>query len=226
MRINDEGKLVYEITEVPLELLYDDLSYTILSSREPKKILPIVKECLGGELRFLFNHNLINNLVIDLSDEIKDYLQYKLFNALLEAVSLKFIKYIKERSKEDPIDLSEFYEKVISQDAETKIWYYTPTTENDPEDLHHESKKLAEMFLWDIVYPAVRYIMDKYCEKQYTVSVSEVVNKHYKNFITSEDVNNMTDEELMEKIKDTPFEEEHKTVINRIFVGYVKKENI
>ena len=43
MRINDEGQLVYEVTEVPLELLYEDLSYTILSSREPKKILPIVK---------------------------------------------------------------------------------------------------------------------------------------------------------------------------------------
>ena len=177
------------------------------------------------ELRFLFNHNLINPIEVELSNEIKDYLQYELFNVLLEAVSLKFIKYIKERSKVNPIDLSEFYEKVISQDVETKLWCYTPTEDNDVEDLYHENKKLAEMFLWDIVYPAVRYIMDKYCEKQYTVSISEVVNKHYKNFITSEDINNMTNEELLEKIKDVTFEEDHKVVINRIFVGYVKKEN-
>ena len=113
MQILDDGRIVYEIDELPLPVIFKDLSYQIISSKDNKKLLPILRVALSKEVKFLLGKGLIVPLgENDITYYIDDGLQL-----LIDAVCLKFIKHIKENAKNgDPrrADASSYWLEVFS----------------------------------------------------------------------------------------------------------------
>ena len=222
MQILDDGKIVYGIDEVPLPLLFKDLSYQIISSRDSKKLLPVLRIALSKEVKFLLGNCLIVPLgENDITYYIDDGLQL-----LIDAVCLKFIKHIKENAKNgDPrkADASSYWLEVFSQKDEDKVWFYTPHCDDDEDDEIFENKFLAESFLYEVVEPSTKYLLDKYCDKHYEIVVSEIKDMVYDTSNIQAD--KMTDDEILKALKDEGCSIVKETIVHRNFKGYTKRTN-
>jgi hypothetical protein len=217
-----DGHIVYDIDEVPLPLLFKDLSYQIISSKDNKKLLPVLRIALSKEVRFLLGSNLIDELD---GNDITYYIDNGL-QLLIDAVCLKFIKHVKENAKDgDPrkADASSYWLEVFSHPDDEKDSYYNPE-ENDNIGESYEAMLLAKSFLWEVVRPSTKYLLNKYCDKKYAVTISEITDKYYGELTTSDGLHVLPKEELIELMKDQSYEEEHKVSTNVIFLGYVKRE--
>lgn len=223
MQILEDGHIMYDIDEVPLPLLFKDLSYQIISSKDNKKLLPVLRIALSKEVKFLLGSNLIDELDgNDITYYINDGLQL-----LIDAVCLKFIKHIKENAKDgDPrkADTASYWLEVFSHPDDEKDSYYNPENEDISESVDYEAMLLAESFLWEVVRPSTKYLLNKYCDKKYAVTISEITDKYYGEITTSDGLHVLPKEELVELMKDQSYEEEHKVSTNVIFLGYVKRE--
>ena len=222
MQILDDGKIVYGIDEVPLPLLFKDLSYQIISSRDSKKLLPVLRIALSKEVRFLLGNCLIDSLgENDITYYIDDGLQL-----LIDAVCLKFIKHIKENAKNgDPrkADASSYWLEVFSQKDEDKVWFYTPHCDDDEDDEYFENKLIAESFLYEVVEPSTKYLLDKYCDRHYEVIVYETTERIYRT--TNFPLDGMTDDEAIACLEDEEYKEVKNITVKRNFKGYTKRTN-
>ena len=221
MQILDDGRIVYDVDEIPKEILFKDLSYQIISSKDSKKLLPILRYALSKEVKFLLGNCLIDMLTgNDITYFIDDGLQL-----LIDAVSLKFMKHVKENAKNgDPrkADVMDYWNKVFSVDDPCKKYYYQ--AEYDPEDNDFDNKFLAASFLTEVVEPSTKYLLDKYCDKQYEIVVSEVTDNVYN--ITNIQSDDMTDDEIIkhiESLSEKEYDIVRKTIIQRTFKGYTKR---
>ena len=222
LKIDDEGHIVYDIDEVPLPLLFKDLSYQIISSKDNKKLLPILRIALSKEVRFLLGNNLIDILgENDITYYIDDGLQL-----LIDAVCLKFIKHIKENAKNGDSrksDASSYWLEVFSQKDDDKVWFYTPHSDDDEDDEYFENKLIAESFLYEVVEPSTKYLLDKYCDKHYEIVVSEIKDWVYDTMNIQAD--KMTDDEILKALKDEGCGIVKETIVHRNFRGYTKRTN-
>lgn len=222
MQLLDDGHIVYEIDEVPLPLIFKDLSYQIISSKDNKKLLPILRIALSKEVKFLLGNSLIYPLgENDITYYIDDGLQL-----LIDAVCLKFIKHIKENAKDGDsrkADTSSYWLEVFSQKDEDKVWFYTPHCDDDEDDEYFENKLLAESFLYEVVEPSTKYLLDKYCDKHYEVVVSEITERVYET--VNYPLDGMTDEETVACLEDEEYKETTNVTVKRTFKGYTKRTN-
>lgn len=216
----DDGHIIYDIDEVPLPLLFKDLSYQIISAKDNKKLLPVLRIALSKEVRFLLGNSLIYPLgENDITYYIDDGLQL-----LIDAVCLKFIKHIKENAKDgDPrkADASSYWLEVFSQKDDDKVWFYTRTYGDDEDDEHFENKLIAESFLYEVVEPSTKFLLDKYCDKHYEVVVSETTERVYDT--VNYPLDGMTDEETIDCLKFEEYKETTKVTVIRTFKGYTKR---
>lgn len=222
MQILDDGKIVYGIDEVPLPILFKDLSYQIISSKDNKKLLPILRIALSKEVKFLLGNCLIDPLgENDITYYIDDGLQL-----LIDAVCLKFIKHIKENAKNgDPrkADASSYWLEVFSQKDDDKVWFYTPHCDDDEDDEYFENKLIAESFLYEVVEPSTKYLLDKYCDKHYEIVVSEIKDMVYDTSNIQAD--KMADDEILKALKDEGCNIVKSTIVHKNFKGYTKRTN-
>lgn len=222
MQILDDGKIVYGIDEVPLPILFKDLSYQIISSKDNKKLLPILRIALSKEVKFLLGNCLIDPLgENDITYYIDDGLQL-----LIDAVCLKFIKHIKENAKNgDPrkADASSYWLEVFSQKDDDKVWFYTPHCDDDEDDEYFENKLIAESFLYEVVEPSAKYLLDKYCDKHYEIVVSEIKDMVYDTSNIQAD--KMADDEILKALKDEGCNIVKSTIVHKNFKGYTKRTN-
>lgn len=226
LKILDDGHIVYDIDEVPLPLLFKDLSYQIISAKDNKKLLPVLRIALSKEVRFLLGNCLINPLgENDITYYIDDGLQL-----LIDAVCLKFIKHIKENAKNGnprKAEASSYWLEVFSQKDEDKVYLYTPHCDYDEDDEEIPSietnKLLAESFLYEVVEPSTKYLLDKYCDKHYEVIVSETTDRVYKT--TNFPLDGMTNDETIACLKDEEYKEVKNITVKRNFKGYTKRTN-
>lgn len=222
MQILDDGKIVYGIDEVPLPLLFKDLSYQIISSRDSKKLLPVLRIVLSKEVKFLLGNCLIDPLgENDITYYIDDGLQL-----LIDTVCLKFIKHIKVNARGgDPrrADASSYWFEVFSHKDEEKILFYTPHCDDDEDDEIFENKFLAESFLYEVVEPSTKYLLDKYCDKHYEVIVYETTERVYQT--TNLPLDGMTNDEVIACLKDEEYKEVKNITVKRNFKGYTKRTN-
>lgn len=226
MRILDDGHIVYDIDEVPLPLLFKDLSYQIISSKDNKKLLPVLRIALSKEVRFLLGSNLIDILgENDITYYIDDGLQL-----LIDAVCLKFIKHIKENAKGGnprKAEASSYWLEVFSQKDDDKVYLYTPHCDYDEDDEEIASietnELLAESFLYEVVEPSTKYLLDKYCDKHYEVIVSETTERIYQT--SNFPLDGMTNDETIACLKDEEYKEVKNITVKRNFKGYTKRTN-
>lgn len=222
MQILEDGHIMYDIDEVPLPLLFKDLSYQIISSKDNKKLLPVLRIALSKEVRFLLGNCLIDPLTgNDITYFIEDGLKL-----LIDTVCLKFIKHIKENAKNgDPrkADASSYWLEVFSQKDDDKIWFYTPHSDDDEDDEYFENKLIAESFLYEVVEPSTKYLLDKYCDKHYEVVVSETTERIYQT--TNFPLDGMTNDETIACLKDEEYKEVKNITVKRNFKGYTKRTN-
>lgn len=226
LKILDDGHIVYEIDEVPLPLLFKDLSYQIISSKDNKKLLPVLRIALAKEVRFLLGNCLINPLgENDITYYIDDGLQL-----LIDAVCLKFIKHIKENAKGGnprKAEASSYWLEVFSQKDDDKVYLYTPHCDYDEDDEEIPSietnELLAESFLYEVVEPSTKYLLDKYCDKHYEIVVSEIKDLVYDTMNIQAD--KMTDDEILKALKDEGCSIVKETIVHRNFRGYTKRTN-
>ena len=222
MKILDDGHIVYDIDEVPLPLLFKDLSYQIISSKDNKKLLPILRVALSKEVKFLLGSRFIIPLgENDITYYINDGLQL-----LIDAVCLKFIKHIKENAKDgDPrkADASSYWLEVFSKSDDDKDWLYTPHCDDDEDDEYFENKLIAESFLYEVVEPSTKFLLDKYCDKHYEVVVSETTERVYET--TNYPLDGMTDEETIDCLKFEEYKETTNVTVIRTFKGYTKRDS-
>lgn len=222
MQILEDGHIMYDIDEVPLPLLFKDLSYQIISSKDNKKLLPVLRIALSKEVRFLLGNCLIDPLTgNDITYFIEDGLKL-----LIDTVCLKFIKHIKENAKNgDPrkADASSYWLEVFSQKDDDKIWFYTPHSDDDEDDEYFENKLIAESFLYEVVEPSTKYLLDKYCDKHYEVVVSETTERIYQT--TNLPLDGMTNDETIACLKDEEYKEVKNITVKRNFKGYTKRTN-
>lgn len=218
----DDGHIIYDIDEVPLPLLFKDLSYQIISLKDNKKLLPVLRLALSKEVKFLLGSNLIYPLgENDITYYIDDGLQL-----LIDAVCLKFIKHIKENAKDgDPrkADASSYWLEVFSKSDEDKVWLYTPHCDDDEDDENFENKLIAESFLYEVVEPSTKYLLDKYCDKHYEVIVSETTERVYETTNFPLDRIGMTNDETIECLKNEEYTEVKNVTVKRNFKGYTKR---
>lgn len=226
LKIDDEGHIIYDIDEVPLPLLFKDLSYQIISSKDNKKLLPVLRIALSKEVRFLLGSNLIDILgENDITYYIDDGLQL-----LIDAVCLKFIKHIKENAKNGnprKAEASSYWLEVFSQKDDDKVYLYTPHCDYDEDDEEIASidtnKLLAESFLYEVVEPSTKYLLDKYCDKHYEVIVSEITEKVYET--VNYPLDGMTEEETIACLKNEEYKETTNVTVKRTFKGYTKRDS-
>ena len=222
----DDGHIIYDIDEVPLPLLFKDLSYQIISSKDNKKLLPVLRIALSKEVKFLLGNSLIYPLgENDITYYIDDGLQL-----LIDAVCLKFIKHIKENAKDgDPrkADASSYWLEVFSQKDDDKVYLYAPHCDYDEDDEEIASietnKLLAESFLYEVVEPSTKYLLDKYCDKHYEIVVSEIKDLVYDTMNIQAD--KMTDDEILKALKDEGCSIVKETIVHRNFRGYTKRDS-
>jgi hypothetical protein len=221
MQILDDGHIVYGIDEVPLPLIFKDLSYQIISSKDNKKLLPVLRIALSKDVKFLLGNCLIDPLgENDITYYIDDGLQL-----LIDTVCLKFIKHIKVNARGgDPrrADASSYWLEVFSHKDEDKILFYTPHCDDDEDDEIFENKFLAESFLYEVVEPSTKYLLDKYCDKHYEIVVSEIKDMVYDTSNIQAD--KMTDDEILKALKDEGCSIVKSTIVHRNLKGYSKRE--
>ena len=207
-----DGKICYEIDELPKSQLYKDLGYQIIATDDPKKVLPILKYLLKDEVKFVLEHNLLDECLKGKTiDEYIDNGEEK----LIEVVTLKMFKYLREMVKNSPTlgDINYFYEHAFGRNDEDKLNMYI----NEDEWV----EEAAEEFLWEIVSPSLNYILEKYCDKVYKITVSEISEKIYS---TSSSFDDMSDEDVIKALKKVDHEDSTCRRITRTFVGYRKKD--
>ena len=220
MKILDDGHILCDIDEIPLPLIFKDLSYQIISAKDNKKLLPILRVALSKEVRFLLGSCLIDPLgENDITYYIDDGLQL-----LIDAVCLKFMKHIKENAKDgDPrkADASSYWLEVFSKSDDDKDYLYTPHCDDDEDDEYFENKLIAESFLYEVVEPSTKDLLDKYCDKHYEVVVSETTERVYTT--TNYPLDGMTEIETLECLKDEEYKETTNVTVKRNFKGYTKR---
>jgi len=228
MQILDNGRVAYGLDEIPMEVLFKDLSYQIISSKDNKKLLPLLRHALSKEVKFILGSGFMDELEgNDITYYIDDGLQL-----LIDAVCLKFIKHVKQNAKGGDsrlADCENYWKKVFSYSEYDKSSFYEPDPgeeDDDPEDAfedeYYENIILAESFLWDVVHPSLEFLLDKYCDKHYHVIVTESRNKIYD--VVNIPLDGMTSNEINDLLKNEEYGESSNITVKKEFKGYTKRK--
>ncbi|MBR5296549.1 MAG: hypothetical protein IKU29_01610 [Parabacteroides sp.] len=202
------GKLCYDMDEIPRAQVFKDLGYQIIATDDPNKVYPIMRYLLFNEVNFLVKNNLLSELQ---GKDIEEYFDNGL-NKLVDVVVVKFFKYLREMAKDknDPYlgDLNNYYENLFSYIINEK---YDAYVFKDSWDNNY-----ANAFQNLVVRPSLRYLLDKYCDKQYQLQII----KTYNVTISEPLEDNLEESELVKSFKKRKADDE--TVVP-IFMGYVRR---
>ena len=209
-----DGKICYEIDELPKSQLYKDLGYQIIATSEPKQVLSIMKYLLKDEVKFILDHDIFDER---LKGENIEYYITDGTTKLVDAVTLKMFKYLREKVTKFPElgDINNFYEKLFSHKGEDKLSLYIDI------DDERDGSRYAQDFMWYIVSPALNYVLDKYCDKEYEIIVRETTEKRY---VVASPLDGMSDEDVIKALKKVDHKDSTRKEIERIFVGYKKRD--